>query len=118
VAKVAITCNCDKPDSVFPTFILGSSAAALGDTVVLFFTHVGAPALAHGELEKMVGLPGLPDIVKLYEGSLSLDAKIYVCELALETNGLAKEEYREGVEFVGSAFFMNEIKDATVTFSF
>jgi predicted peroxiredoxin len=118
VAKVAITCNCDKPESVFPTFILASSAAALGDEVILFFTHNSAHSLTPGELEKMVGLPGLPDIVKLYEGCLSLDAKIYICELVVDTNGLAIEDFREGVELVGSAFFMNEIKDATVTFSF
>ena len=118
MAKVAITCNGDDPESVFPTFILGASAAALGDEVVLFFTHVGAPALVSGELEKMVGLPGLPDIIKLYEGSLSLDAKIYVCDLALEANGLAREDFREGVEYAGAASFLSEIRDATITFSF
>ena len=118
MAKVAITCNCDKPESVFPTFVLGSSAAALGDTVTMFFTPAGAKAMVKGGLEEMVGLPGLPNIVKLYEGSISLDVKVYVCELSLETNNLTWEDFREGVEVVGAAYFMNEIKDATVTFSF
>ena len=42
--KVAIVCNEAEPKNLYPTFILGSSAAAARDEVVLFFTPGVAPA--------------------------------------------------------------------------
>ena len=57
-------------------------------------------------------------MIELYNGMIDLGAKIYVCELALEAKDLKKEDFREGVEIVGATTFINEIKDATITFSF
>ncbi len=118
MAKVAIVCNGIEPSSVFPPLILGGSAAASGDEVILFYTPSGAPALVKGKLEEMRGKKGLPDPVELYEGIRNLGGKIYVCELALEVKDLKKEDFREGVEIIGATTFMSRIKDATVTFSF
>lgn len=118
MAKVAITCNGSEPKSVFPPFILGASAAASGDDVILFFCPAGAPALVKGKLEEMRNTKGLPDIVELYNGLQDLGGKIYICELALDAKDLKKEDFREGVEIVGATTFLNDIKDATITFSF
>lgn len=46
MAKVAITCNSSEPSSVFPVFVLGTAAAALGDNVTLFFTPAAKYMLA------------------------------------------------------------------------
>jgi predicted peroxiredoxin len=116
--KVAITCNGTEPKCVFPTFILGSSAAACGDEVVLFFTSAGAPILVKGELEKIRSQKGSPDLIELFNGLRELGGKIYVCGLVLEAKDLKSEDFREGVEIVGVTTFMNRIKDATITFSF
>lgn len=118
MVEVAITCNGNDPKSVFPTFILAASSAALGDTVALFFTPAGAQTLAKGELEKMSNVEGLPDVIDLYDGIRSLGAKIYVCELALAVEGMKEEDFREGVHLVGATTFMHEIRCATITFSF
>ena len=118
MAKVAITCNGSEPKSVFPPFILGASAAASGDDVILFFCPAGAPALVKGKLEEMRNAKGLPDIIELCNGLQDLGGKIYVCELALDAKDLKKEDFREGVEIVGATTFLNDIKDATITFSF
>lgn len=117
MSKVAITCNGSEPGNVFPPFILGSSAAASGDEVIIFFTPGGSPAMVKGVVEKMEG-KGLPNLLELYNGLRDLGGRVMVCELALEAKGLKKEDFREGVEIVGATTFMNEIKDATVTFSF
>ncbi|KPJ49925.1 peroxiredoxin [candidate division TA06 bacterium DG_26] len=117
MAKVAITCNGAQPPNVFPPFILGSAAAASGDEVVIFFTPGGAPAMVKGVIEKMEG-KGLPNLLELFEGLRSLGGKILVCELALEAKDLKKDDFREGVEIVGATSFMNDIKDAQITFSF
>lgn len=118
MGKVAIICNGAESVNVFPPLILGSSAAASGDVVILFFTPGGSPAMVKGKLEEMRGTKGLPDPVELYEGIRDLGGRILVCELALEAKGLKKEDFREGVEIVGATTFMNDIKDAQITFSF
>ncbi|MBD3414242.1 MAG: peroxiredoxin [Candidatus Aminicenantes bacterium] len=117
MAKVAITINGSEPGNVFPPFILGSSAVASGDEVILFFCPGGAPAMVKGEIEKMK-VKGLPELKELFDGLLSLGGKIYVCELALDAKDLKKEDFREGIEIIGATTFINEIKDATLTFSF
>jgi len=117
MAKVAITVNGSAPGNVFPPMILGSSAAASGDDVTIFFCPGGAPAMVKGELEKIQG-KGLPDIVELYNGIRDLGGKILVCELALENKDIKAEDLREGVEIAGATSFIGSIGDATITFSF
>ena len=117
MAKVAITVNGTEPKCVFPPFILGSSAVSLGDEVIIFFCPGGAPAMVKGVVEKMEG-KGLPNLLELVEGVRALGGKIYVCELALGAKDLKKEDFRDGVEIVGATTFMDQIKDATITFSF
>lgn len=115
---VAITINGSESSNVFPPMILGSAAAASGDQVILFITPGGAPRFLKGKLEEFKGSKGLPDIVELYNGILDLGGKVYVCELALEAKDLKKEDFRDGVEIVGATTFLNEAKEATITFSF
>jgi predicted peroxiredoxin len=61
---------------------------------------------------------GLPDLKELFDGVVALGGTIYVCELALDAKDLKKEDFREGIEIIGATTFINEIKDATLTFSF
>ena len=117
MSKVAIVCNGAEPPNIFPTLILGSSAAASGDDVVLFFTPGGAPVLLKGRLEE-IKAKGLPDLTELYDGLLELGGKVVVCELALDAKDLKAEDFREGIEIQGATTFLNDIKDATITFSF
>ena len=118
MAKTAITCNSAEPSSIFPTFILGSAAAACGDDVVMFFTVGGAPAMVKGELEKMNGVKGMPDLMELYDGFCVLGGKIIVCELCVGAKDIKPEDLREEVEVTGATSFLGEISDAQVTFSF
>lgn len=117
MAKVSITCNGAEPGNIFPTFIFGSAAAACGDDVVLFFVPGGAPALVKGQLEK-IEAKGMPDLMELYEGLRTLGGRIIVCELALGAKDIKAEDFREGVEIMGVTSFLNEIRDAQITFSF
>jgi len=117
MSKVAMVCNGSEPKNLYPAFILGSSAIASGDDLVLFFTPGGAPALKKGELEKIKG-KGMPDMIDLVEGIMDLGGRILLCELAFEAKDMKKEDLRDDVEVVGATTFMAEISDAQVTFSF
>ena len=117
MGKVAMVCNGNEPKNLYPAFILGSSAIASGDDLILFFTPGAAPALKKGELEKIKS-KGMPDMADLVEGITALGGRILLCELAFEAKDMKKEDLREGVEVVGATTFMAEINDAQITFSF
>jgi len=117
MSKVAMVCNGTEPKNLYPAFILGSSAIASGDDLIIFFTPGAAPALKKGVLEKITA-KGMPDMADLLEGIEALGARLMLCELAFEAKDMKKEEIRDGVEVVGATTFMSEISDAQVTFSF
>ena len=112
-----MVCNGAEPKNLYPAFILGSSAAASGDDLIIFFTPGAAPALKKGELEK-IKAKGMPDMADLVEGIQALGARLLLCELAFEAKDMKKEDIRDGVEIVGATTFMSEISDAQITFSF
>lgn len=117
MSKVAMVCNGAESKNLYPAFILGSSAIASGDDLILFFTPGAAPALKKGELEKIKS-KGMPDMADLVEGVTALGGRILLCELAFEAKDMTKEDLRDGVEVVGATTFMAEISDAQITFSF
>ena len=117
MGKVAITVNGTEPKNLYPPFIIGSSALASGDEVILFFTPSGAPALKKGELEKMTG-KGLPDMAELVEGFAAMEGRMLMCELAFEAKDMKEEDLREEVEVVGATTFVVESQGAQLTLSF
>ena len=117
MVKTAIVMNGSENISVFPTFILGSTACAVGNDVVIFVPPAGAPAMKKGVLEETTG-KGMPDLMELLAGFEALGGRILVCELAFDALDMKEEDFREGVEIVGATTFLTEIQDATITFSF
>ena len=117
MVKTAIVCNGMENRNLFPTFILGSTAAAAGNEVILFFTPGGSPALKKGFLEQVKG-KGMPDMMEMLKGLLALGGRIIACELCLGAMDLKPEDFREGVEIVGATGFIADIQNATITFSF
>jgi predicted peroxiredoxin len=119
MAKMAITVNGTEPKNVYPPFILGSSAAASGDEVILFFTPSGAPAMVKGALEKLnEAAKALPDLMELYKGLINLGGRLLVCELAFDVHDFTQEDLIEGTEVVGATTFVAEAQGAELTFSF
>ena len=117
MGKVAITVNGCEPSNVYPAFIIGSSAIASGDDLIIFFTPGGAPALKKGVLENMKS-KGLPDMADLLEGVLGMDGKLYLCELAFEAKDIKPEEIIEGVKVVGATTFVCDAVGADLSLSF
>ncbi len=116
--KMAIVCNHADATGVMPTLIMASSALSLDYEVLVFFSPTGAPALVQGELEKLRGMKGLPDPVKLYNDIVQLGGRIIFCELALEAKDIRREDLREGVEIMKAPPFLMAAEGATMTFAF
>ena len=117
MTKTAIVCTGAEPRHLFPTFIIGSAAAAMGDEVILFFTPAAAPALMKGKLET-VEAKGMPDMGELVGSLHELGGRLLVCDLCLDATDLKEEDLREGAEIVGVTSFLAVTQDATRTFSF
>ena len=117
MTKWAIIVNRAEEESLYPAFILGSSAAASGDDVIMFFEPWAAPALKEGVLEAMDG-KGMPVMEELVDGLIALGGRIMLCELAFAAMDMTEEELREDVEVVGVTTFVVEAQDAQMTFSF
>ncbi|MBN2543326.1 DsrE/DsrF/DrsH-like family protein [bacterium] len=117
MGKVAIVVNDDSPSKVFPAFIIGSSAAATGDEVIMFYTPGGGSALVKGKLEAMEG-KGLPDMMELVEGYQLLGGRLLLCELCFEAKDIAHDSIRDGVEIVGATTFVAEATGATLSLVF
>ena len=113
----AIVCNGTENKNLFPTFIMGSAAIALGHEVVLFFTPSGSLALKKGFLETVSG-KGLPDIMEMLDDFRALGGRLVACELCMDVHDMTEDDIREGIEVVGATGFLSDINDATITFSF
>lgn len=117
MGKVAITVNGAEPENIFPAFILGSTALAVGDEVTIYFTSYAAPALKKGILEKMED-KGMPEMEDLIEGIVELEGKMVLCELGLKQFDLTEEDLRDDVEIVMASTFLLGCQDANLSFSF
>lgn len=116
--KMAILCNHADATGVMPTLIMASSGLSLDYEVLVFFCPGGAQALVKGELEKLRGLKGLPDPVKLYNDIRELGGRIILCELALEAKDIKHEDVRDGVEIMKAPPFLMAAEGATMTLTF
>ncbi|OPL18208.1 MAG: peroxiredoxin [Candidatus Aegiribacteria sp. MLS_C] len=117
MGKVAIVVNGSENSNLYPSFIMGSAAAASGDSVVFFFCPTAVPALKPGYLEGITA-KGMPPMRELLEGIKALGGRFILCELALEAKDVTPGDLRDDIEIGGATSFMADIRDAGVTFSF
>jgi peroxiredoxin family protein len=101
-------------DRAHYAFVLGSGAAALGRSVVLFATNGGCHALftdwsgltdaARDERVRAAGVAGLGE---LREAAQELGVRFIACEAGLRAEGLDAAQLMDGVEVAGVATFLS-----------
>ncbi|HDH41916.1 MAG TPA: peroxiredoxin [Candidatus Altiarchaeales archaeon] len=117
--KCGIICNGTEPKNVYPTFIIGSTAASLGYEVVLFFIPGGGKAMEKGFLEEMSKAhENMPDLLDMLEAIKETGGKILTCELVTKLGIVKKEDLRDDTRIVSAAEFLGEIAGADITFAF
>lgn len=117
MAKAAFVVNGSENKNIIPALVLGSSSAASGDTVYIFFTPGAADLLKPGKIEE-IKAKGYPEAIELWNGIKALGGKFYLCELVLEAKDMKKEDFRDDIELVGATTFIADIQGAQTTFSF
>ena len=116
---IAIIVRSDRPESVYPAFILATNASAMGMRVEMFFTFWGLKAIVKGgadEIEKGFyeelrkrgmepkGIPKLQDLISIARNSENI--KIYACSTTIEAMGISNDSIIEGCPIVGAASFL------------
>jgi predicted peroxiredoxin len=117
MAKAAYVVNGAENKNIIPALVLGSSSAASGDEVFIFFTPGAAELLKPGKIEG-IKAKGYPDAIELWNGIKSLGGKFYLCELVFDVKDMKKEDFRDDIELVGATTFISEIEGAQTTFAF
>jgi predicted peroxiredoxin len=118
MTKTVIMCNHSDGDSVMASLVMGAAAAATGDQVLMFFQPGAAKMLVKGELEKLNGMPGLPDPIYLYDSIVTLDGKFILCELGIPNKSIKKDDLRDEVEVRMASDFLLNAEGATKFFSY
>ncbi|MDT7888555.1 MAG: DsrE/DsrF/DrsH-like family protein [Desulfurococcales archaeon] len=118
-ADIAIIVRSDRPESVYPAFILATTASTMGMKVEMFFTFWGLKAIVKGgaeEIEKSFyeelrargmepkGLPRLQDLISIARSSGNV--RIYACSTTIEAMGISRDSILEGCPIVGAASFL------------
>jgi len=118
-ADIAIIVRSDRPESVYPAFILATTASAMGMKVEMFFTFWGLRAIVKGGAEEIErsfyeelrargmepkGLPRLQDLISMARSSGNV--KIYACSTTIEAMGISRDNIIEGCPIVGAATFL------------
>jgi len=118
-ADIAIIVRSDRPESVYPAFILATTASAMGMKVEMFFTFWGLRAIIKGGAEEIErgfyeelrargmepkGLPRLQDLISMAKSSGGV--KIYACSTTIEAMGISRDIIMEGCPIVGAATFL------------
>lgn len=117
-ADLAIIVRSDRPESVYPAFILATTASTMGMRVEMFFTFWGLRAIVKGgseEIERSFyeelrsrgfeprGIPRLSDLVAMAKNS---GVRIYACSTTIEAMRIAGDSLIEGCPIVGAPTFL------------
>ncbi len=93
--KMVVVCNGDVGKNIMPTLIFASSGVALDYEVHVFFCPAGAKWALKGALEELGTPKGMPNPVGLMNTILDQGAKVVLCELALENQGIDPKDLRD-----------------------
>jgi predicted peroxiredoxin len=93
--KMVVVCNGDAARNIMPTLIFASSGIALDYEVHVFFCPAGAKWTVKGALEELGTPKGLPNPINLFNTILEQGARVVLCELALENQGIDPKNLRD-----------------------
>jgi predicted peroxiredoxin len=117
--KMVVVCNGDEAKNILPTLIFASSGIALDYEVHVFFCPAGAKWALKGELESLGHPKGLPDPIGLWNTLMEQNAKVVLCELALENKGIDPKDLRDArIKIEKAPPFLMDAEGACMTYTF
>ena len=118
---LAIIVRSDNPESVYPAFILATTAASMNMKVEMFFTFWGLRALLKGGAEyiekkfrkqleeegmSFKGITPLKDLVNMAKSLENI--KIYACSTTMDAMNISKNDLIDDLPVIGAPTFLSK----------
>jgi uncharacterized protein len=99
------------------TFACAGASSALGVKTTVFLTMGGVRLAQKGVAEKLQPVKGMASVKELRDAFVQGGGKIRVCIPCLESRGIEKSSFIDGVEFVNLMDFAADATSADRVFS-
>jgi len=99
------------------TFACASASSALGINTKVFLTGNGVKLAEKGFAEKLAPVQGMASVKEMMDSFLGSGGKIQVCIPCLESRGIDKSRFMEGVGFVNLMDFAAQAVDVDRVFT-
>ena len=93
------------------TFACAGASSALGIKTKVFLTGNGVKLAQKGFAEKLKQVEGMASVKQMMDAFVQGGGRIQVCIPCLETRGIDKKQFMDGVEFVNLMDFAAEAVD-------
>jgi len=107
----------DDREKATMTFACAGAASALGIRTSVFLTGEGVKLAQKGYAEKLEPVKGMAPVKEMMDAFVKGGGRIQVCIPCLESRGIDKGQFIEGVKFVNLMDFAAEAVDADHVFT-
>ncbi len=107
----------DDREKATMTFACAGAASALGIRTSVFLTGEGVKLAQKGYAEKLEPVKGMAPVKEMMDAFVKGGGRIQVCIPCLESRGIDKGQFIEGVKFVNLIDFAAEAVDADHVFT-
>ncbi|TFG69835.1 MAG: multidrug transporter [Methanomassiliicoccus sp.] len=98
-------------------FACAGASSALGIKTKVFLTGSGVKLVQKGFAEKLKSVEGMAPVKQMIDAFVKNGGKVQVCIPCLESRGIDKKAFIEGVEFINLMDFAAEAADADRVFT-
>lgn len=116
-------------DKAFMPLMLGTTAAAMGSEVNVFYTFFGTKLLKKGTKPKLPGMMrlftgvmvgrmkkvGIPSYGEMMKQAMDLGCNFYACSTTMGLMGIEEKDLLPGVKILGAAAFLKMAQESNVT---
>jgi uncharacterized protein involved in oxidation of intracellular sulfur len=107
----------DDPEKATMIFACAGASSALGIKTKVFLTMNGVKLAQKGFAETIKQIEGMAPVKQLMDAFVESGGKIQVCIPCLESRGIDKAQFMDGVEFVNLMDFAAQAVDADRVFT-
>lgn len=107
----------DDREKATMTFACAGAASALGIKTLVFLTGEGVKLAQTGYAEKLEPVKGMAPVKEMMDAFVKSGGRIQVCIPCLESRGIDKEQFMDGVKFANLMDFAAEAVEADRVFT-
>ena len=106
------THGAENPEKATMTFACAGAAQSVGIRTKVFLAGEGVELAKKGFAKKMPKVQGMAPVDELVQGFVDGGGKVLVCIPCMESRGISKKDFLDGVEFINLMDFATATLDA------